>query len=113
MEAFQKNQEARAVVCGPGQERRIMASAGGLMVAEIRFESGAGGGLPHTHPHRQVSYVVSGKFAYEIDGDERELYPGDAVMVEPGLPHGCRCLEAGTLIDVFTPERQDFLSLIE
>ena len=113
MEAFQKNDEARAVVCGPGQERRILASAGGLMVAEIRFETGAGGGKPHTHPHRQVSYVVSGRFAYEIDGDERELGPGDAVMVEPGLPHGCRCLEAGTLIDVFTPERQDFLALLK
>ena len=81
MEAFCRNEDAKAVVCGPGQERRILASAGGLMTAEIRFETGAGGGKPHTHPHRQVSYVVSGKFAYEIDGDERVLLPGDAVKI--------------------------------
>jgi len=27
----------------------------------------------------------------------------------PNLPHGCICLEAGILIDTFSPIREDFL----
>jgi len=29
--------------------------------------------------------------------------------VAPNKPHGCVCLEAGVLIDTFTPMRADFL----
>ena len=28
---------------------------------------------------------------------------------QSGLPHGTLCLEKGTLLDVFTPKRDDFL----
>lgn len=87
-----------------------MASGGGLMVCEIRFETGAGAGAPlHSHPHRQVSYVSSGSFLYTIGDTTERMEAGDAVMVEPNLPHGCECVQAGVLIDVFTPEREDFL----
>ena len=105
----QKNAETPFVVCGEGQERRVMSHGGGLMVCEIRFQSGAGGGALHHHPHRQVSYVASGVFEYTIEDKTERMVTGDSIMVEPDLPHGCRCIEAGTLIDVFTPEREDFL----
>ncbi|MDN6549994.1 MAG: cupin domain-containing protein, partial [Enterobacterales bacterium] len=29
---------------------------------------------------------------------------------KPNVMHGCVCIEAGTLIDVFTPQREDFIS---
>ena len=106
---FQENSTAKVTVCGPGQQRRILASGGGMMVCEIRFEDGAGGGPLHSHPHRQVSYVASGEFEYTVEDVTRVMKTGDAVMVEPDLPHGCRCIKAGALIDVFTPEREDFL----
>ncbi len=106
---FQFHSDAPVTVCGVGQERRILASGGGLMVCEIRFEDGCGGGPLHTHPHRQVSYVSSGEFTYTVGEETKTLKAGDAVMVEPDVPHGCACIKAGVLIDVFTPERQDFL----
>ena len=37
------------------------------------------------------------------------LSTGDGYYVEPDQPHGCVCLEAGVLIDTFSPMRADFL----
>jgi quercetin dioxygenase-like cupin family protein len=38
------------------------------------------------------------------------LRAGDSFFVASGLLHGVEALEAGTLVDVFTPAREDFLS---
>ena len=63
----------------------------------------------HQHYHSQVTYVASGKFELTI-GDRKEiLSTGDGYYVEPDQPHGCVCLEAGVLIDTFSPMRADFL----
>ena len=44
-------------------------------------------------------------------GDEKKiLEAGDGYYVAPDVPHGCVCLEAGVLIDTFSPMRQDFLA---
>jgi quercetin dioxygenase-like cupin family protein len=37
------------------------------------------------------------------------LRSGDSFFVSADLIHGVVALEAGTLIDVFTPAREDFL----
>ena len=34
---------------------------------------------------------------------------GDGVYIQPNLLHSAVCLEAGTLIDTFSPVREDFL----
>jgi len=34
---------------------------------------------------------------------------GDGYYVPPHAVHGCVCIEDGTLIDVFSPMREDFL----
>ena len=46
---------------------------------------------------------------YQIASDIQWEYAGDGYYVAPNLPHGCVCLEAGVLIDTFTPMREDFL----
>ena len=40
---------------------------------------------------------------------EKVLRAGDGYYVAPNLPHGCVCLEAGVLIETFSPMREDFL----
>jgi quercetin dioxygenase-like cupin family protein len=35
--------------------------------------------------------------------------PGDSFVVPSNAVHGCRALEAGRLIDCFTPRRDEFL----
>jgi len=94
---------------GNGVRRKILASGGGLMTVEFHFAQGAVGAL-HSHPHEQVGYVVSGRFRFTLEGRDVELGPGDSYYVSPHLVHGAEALEEGVLLDVFTPQRQDFLS---
>jgi quercetin dioxygenase-like cupin family protein len=53
--------------------------------------------------------VASGCFEVTIGEEKKILRAGDGYYVAPNLPHGCVCLEAGVLIDTFTPVREDFL----
>jgi quercetin dioxygenase-like cupin family protein len=53
--------------------------------------------------------VVSGRFEVTVNGKSRILVPGDGFYVEPNVVHGVVCLEAGILIDGFSPIRLDFL----
>ena len=93
---------------GPGAERRILAHSADLMLVEFRFEKG-GEGLPHSHPHTQQTYVASGSFEFTVAGETRTLNPGDGLLIPSDAEHSCVCLEAGALIDAFTPCRDDFL----
>jgi quercetin dioxygenase-like cupin family protein len=93
---------------GHGVTRRVIADSPELMVVEFAFTPG-GRGLPHSHPHVQSTFVKAGRFAFTV-GDERfEVGPGDAFVVPSGAEHSCEALEAGVLIDSFTPRRDDFL----
>ena len=93
---------------GGGVKRSIQAYNDDMMAVEVIFEKGAVG-AEHTHPHTQCSYVLSGRFSYSVEGEAVELNPGDSIVVPSGLPHGTVCLEAGVLLDIFTPMRTDFL----
>lgn len=43
-------------------------------------------------------------------GDKKEIIAqGDGFYVPPHKLHGIVCLESGVLIDVFSPQREDFL----
>ena len=94
---------------GNGVTRRILAHGGTMMAVEVSFEQGAVGPLHH-HPHEQLTYVLSGRFAFTIDGETKEVSAGDTLYKRPDVVHGCVCLEAGTLLDTFTPQREDFLT---
>ena len=91
-----------------GVVRQIMAYDEHLMMVKVKFEQGAVGTL-HQHPHTQCTYVASGRFEVTIGDEKIVLQEGDGYYVAPNLPHGCVCLEAGVLIDTFTPMREDFL----
>ncbi|MGL3608514.1 cupin domain-containing protein [Rhizobium sp. G187] len=91
----------------PGVTRRVLADSPELMVVSFQFETGAVGKL-HSHPHVQSTFVASGRFQFSRDGVIYELNPGDSLVIPGGVEHGCRCLEAGELIDNFTPRRADF-----
>jgi quercetin dioxygenase-like cupin family protein len=93
----------------PGVRRQILGHGPDLMMVRVDFEAGAVGALHH-HPHRQASYVAAGRFEVTIDGERSELGTGDCFFVTADRVHGVVAKEAGTLIDVFTPAREDFLT---
>lgn len=100
--------EQKLIQLGGGVTRRILSYDDNLMSVEVAFETGAVG-APHTHPHTQCSYVLSGRFSYSVEGEAVELNPGDSIVVPSNLLHGTVCLEKGVLLDIFTPMRADFL----
>lgn len=92
----------------PGITRQIMGYDGQIMLVKVLFEKGSIG-VPHEHFHSQSTYVVSGKFDVQIGDEKKILQAGDGFYIEPDAYHGAVCLEAGVLIDVFSPMRADFL----
>jgi len=93
----------------PGVRRRILRAEGRLMLMEVQFAAGAAG-YEHRHVHEQVSYCTAGRFEYSLDGRTSLLAPGDSIYVPSNALHGARALEAGSLLDVFTPVREDLLA---
>ena len=93
----------------PGIKRQILGYGDDLMLTRVDFEAGAIGTMHH-HPHRQGTYVVSGRFEVTIDGEARTLVAGDSFFVAAEFEHGVRALDQGTLIDAFSPARADFLA---
>ncbi len=54
------------------------------------------GGETERHYHRvseEIYYLLGGRGLMEIDGDEREVGPGDAVLIPPGAWHQIRAIE--------------------
>ena len=105
---FIEDQEVSWEFPDKGIKRKVMAYNDQLMLVRVVFEQGAVGTL-HQHYHTQISYVESGQFEAEVGGEKRILKAGDAFNVPSDVVHGVVCLEAGVLIDVFTPLREDFI----
>lgn len=105
---FVYNAEVEARDLGGGVTRKVLGYGDDLMCCELHFEKGSIGALHH-HPHTQCSYVISGAFEFTIGGVKKVVRAGDTLYKLPEVEHGCVCLEAGVLLDFFTPMRKDFL----
>lgn len=92
----------------PKVKRKIMAYDKDLMMVKVAFEAGGVGAL-HSHYHTQIAHVESGVFEIEVEGIKRVLKAGDAYFIPSNAVHGAVCLEAGVLIDMFSPMREDFI----
>lgn len=103
-----KHQDAPLVDLGGGVSRRVLATLPEEMIVEVMFETGAIGQM-HTHPHTQCTYVREGEFLFTVCGKDFTVRAGDTLAFASGEPHGCVCKQAGVLIDIFTPMREDFL----
>jgi len=106
---FLVSSEVKATNPDKGITRKVLGFDNQILMAEVYFEKDAIG-YQHQHIHSQTSYVVSGKFEVTIGEKTQILHQGDGFFVEPNLIHGAVCLEAGILIDVFSPVREDFIS---
>lgn len=93
---------------GGGISRQILCYDDQLMMVRVRFEAGAVGAVHH-HPHRQVTLVESGRFQVTVASEVGVLEADDSFFAAPDVEHGVVALEAGVLVDVFTPAREDFL----
>ncbi|GAA0178916.1 cupin domain-containing protein [Clostridium sediminicola] len=90
-------------------ERKIVAHGGDMMIVEVHFQKGAIGAM-HEHFHEQVTYCTKGKLEFTVGEETTIIGAGDSVYMPPNLVHGAKILEDDTvLLDIFTPQRKDFL----
>ncbi len=104
-----KNADIAAYKLGQGVSRKILATGGAMMTVQFTFEKDAVG-TPHSHPHEQVGYVVKGRFEATVGDESMVIEVGDSYYAPPDVVHGVVALEDGILLDVFTPQREDFLT---
>ena len=106
-----KRAELRPEAVAPGRDR-YLGYTENLMMVVMEFSDGPTSqpDPPHSHPHEQVSCIVSGEVFFFLDGQPTRLGPGDMYTVPPNIPHSIQLLtEQVKLIDAFTPIRKDFL----
>lgn len=66
----------------------------------------------HRHPHEQCGYVISGQYHLIAETEPRIdviLTAGDSYAIPGNTPHSFEVLEGGEVVDVFTPQREDYL----
>ena len=107
--AFLMGTDVPTEVVDEGITRQILGYNGQIMMVKVWFEAGSQGYV-HSHFHSQVTYVESGVFEVTVGDETRRLSGGDCFFMEPNVDHGALCIEAGVLIDVFSPHREEFLS---
>jgi len=93
---------------GAGVSRQFVGYNSQIMMVIVKFEKEAIGAV-HQHFHSQITYVASGIFEVEVDGETKILKAGDGFFAQPNIFHGVKCLEEGQLIDAFAPFREDFI----
>lgn len=93
---------------GEGISRQFVGYNSQIMMVIVKFEKDAIGVL-HQHFHSQITYVAEGKFEVTNGDETKILKKGDGFFAQPNVEHGVVCLEAGKLIDAFTPVREDFI----
>ena len=69
--------------------RRTTAETGGELVEVESIYSTAGSAAPaHLHPSQDEHFeVLEGELVAVLDGEERELGPGDTLEIPAGTPH--------------------------
>lgn len=67
----------------------------------------------HSHPHEQCGYVISGEYRLKVQLPNAPidvvLHTGDSYAIPGNTPHSFEVLESGEVVDVFTPQREDYL----
>ena len=94
----------------PGIMRRVLAWGERLMLVEFTFEGGLE--LPmHSHPHEQLSHMISGEMEFRLGDEVHVLYPGDSLLIPSDLRHGVLARQKTVVIDAFSPPREEFVGM--
>ena len=67
------------------------------------------GPAPHSHPHKQLVYVLRGSGAMLVGDELIEVHAGSVVAVPPNVPHIMHHVTEPTeWLEYFTPGREDW-----
>ena len=89
-------------------KREILSATGSLMLVKVHLSEGFRGDMDQ-HPEEQISYIEQGSVEFEVGGVARLLGKGESIYIPSNVEHRVHVLEECTILDVFTPIRQDLL----
>jgi quercetin dioxygenase-like cupin family protein len=86
-------------------QRWIFHPTGGDVLEADLFVAPGGFVREHVHPSQEETFTgIEGTFVLDVDGERREIGPGDAVVIPPRMRHGFRdAPEAAQLRVTVTP----------
>ncbi len=110
MKQFADANKEPAVRTPEGGLRRVLSHGGGMMMIQVTFPAGVSS-AQHSHPHEQISYVVSGEVDFVLEGlGTTRLSAGGTCYVPPNVNHYIVTHAPTVLVDCFSPIREDFLA---
>ncbi len=96
----------------PGIKRQTAAH--GKTMYQMMARLDAGSKMPeHKHPHEQIAHILSGRMNLIVDGVPHELRQGESFYLASNVPHGVETLEETTVLDTFSPPREEYLAADE
>jgi len=85
----------------------VLAIGQKTMITKMNYK--IGDQVPfHAHPNEQSGFVISGKYRIKYQDWNEMICSGDSYSIPENIEHSLEVLEAGEIIDVFTPPRQDY-----
>lgn len=105
---FKKTQSSGYTELVKGVHLKTLVHGEQTLLTEVRFEKGA---IipPHSHPHEQTGYIVSGHMDFLVEGAHIDTKPGDSWNIPGSVEHGATTLEESVVVEVFSPVREDYL----
>jgi quercetin dioxygenase-like cupin family protein len=90
----------------PGFTARFVHTSGMTLArVEVRRDAQL---ASHTHPHEQLTTVLSGELELTVAGEVRVLRAGMIAFIPGGVPHSARALTACEVLDVWHPVRSEY-----
>ena len=76
-----------------GSTIRELHHTGSQSLAEAELAQGQSTQRHYHGATEEIYFIEAGRGAIEVDGEQREVAPGDAVLIPPGAWHEIRALE--------------------
>ena len=78
------------------------------LMTEVKMDNGAVI-PPHSHPHEQTGYLVSGQLEFVVNGEHLIAKPGTSWNIAGDVEHSATAIEETIVVEVFSPVREDYL----
>jgi quercetin dioxygenase-like cupin family protein len=81
----------------------------GMTVARFQLKKGAT--VPeHQHINAQITNVLSGVLRFDMEGKSMRVCGGESLTIQPEIPHAAFAEEDCDILDIFIPERADWIA---
>src|SRR5574337_155219 len=93
--------QADWVTIAEGARRRVLQDGEKMMMVHFHFSKGYTAPF-HQHPHEQISFVLSGRVRFTVDGQAVDLEGGESIRVPSDIVHRAAALEDSLVLEIFS-----------